>query len=244
MSPSAILELDAVDARYGDTIVLRNVSLRVEAGSVVAILGANGAGKTTMMRVAAGLLRPSSGRVVLGGSDVTGQRAHRLAAAGLCLVPEGRGVFRSLTVRENLQLFGQNSDGLDALFARFPVLGQRLRQLAGTLSGGEQQQLALGRAYLTRPKVALLDEVSMGLAPLLIERIFESIADLKALGTSVLLVEQYVQRALAVADYVYVLARGSVAFSGTPESLDRDSLLHSYMHHEIETVDVGAAAKG
>lgn len=227
-----MLELTGVDAGYRGTTVLRGVDLAVPPHSVVALLGANGAGKTTLLRVASGLLAPSSGRLVLDGGDVTGLPPHRLVERGVCHVPEGRGVFPSLTVRDNLLLqspVGQEAEATELAVSAFPRLGERLDQLAGTMSGGEQQMLALARAYVQNPRFVLLDEVSMGLAPNIVDVIFEFLAVLASSGAALLLVEQYVTRALEVADYVYLLSRGEVAFQGEPCELDAEALAEEYV---------------
>jgi len=227
-----MLLLDNVDAGYAGTQVLRNVSLAVPPSSVVALLGANGAGKTTLLRVASGLLRPSSGRILIDGEDVTHASPHALVRHGVCHVPEGRGVFPNLTVRENLTLqafAGQEREGIERAVAAFPKLGERIGQVAGTMSGGEQQMLALARAYVQSPRFVLLDEVSMGLAPLIVDSIFEFLAVLASEGASLLLVEQYVSRALDIADYVYLLNRGEVAFCGEPAELDGTDVFQTYV---------------
>ncbi|HEX3825761.1 MAG TPA: ABC transporter ATP-binding protein [Sporichthyaceae bacterium] len=229
-----MLELREVVAGYGSSRVLRDVTLCVPDGAVVALLGANGAGKTTLLRVAAGLLRPDSGQLVIDGEDVTGAPPHRLMHRGVCHVPEGRGVFPSLTVRENIVVQappGKHEVAIAKAAAAFPVLGGRLGQVAGTLSGGEQQMLALARAYVQSPSVVLLDEVSMGLAPRIVDEIFEFLQRLAAGGASLLLVEQYVTKALALADYVYLLHRGEVAFVGEPGELDGEDLFARYLGH-------------
>jgi branched-chain amino acid transport system ATP-binding protein len=226
-----MLELRQVVAGYGDTTVLRGVDLVVPDGSIVALLGPNGAGKTTLLRVASGLLPLRSGSLLFDGEDLVGLPPHRLAQRGICHVPEGRGIFGSLSVRENLMLqapAGQESQALERAAEVFPKLGQRLDQLAGTMSGGEQQMLALARSYVQNPRVVLLDEVSMGLAPKIVDEIFEFLATLAAEGASLLLVEQYVTRALAVADYVYVLGKGEVTFVGEPGELDGDDVFRAY----------------
>ncbi|MBV8692120.1 MAG: ABC transporter ATP-binding protein [Actinobacteria bacterium] len=208
--------------------MLRDVTLRVPDGTVVALLGPNGSGKTTLLRVAAGLLDPSGGRVVLDGDDVTTLAPHQRRARGVCLVPEGRGVFPALTVRENLRVFSRGA-GIDRAVEAFPVLGQRLDQVAGTLSGGEQQMLALSRAYAEDARLVMLDEVSMGLAPKVVDEILAFLARLVAQGTSLLLVEQYVAKALELADYVCVLDRGRLAFAGEGDELSVDDILASYL---------------
>jgi branched-chain amino acid transport system ATP-binding protein len=225
-----MLALEGIIAGYGETTVLRGVSLIVPDSSVVALLGANGAGKTTVLRVASGLLRPTAGRMTLDGHDVTGSRPHQLAARGVCHVPEGRGVFPSLTVRENLSLQAGRGgrSGLDKAVDAFPRLGERLSQTAGTMSGGEQQMLALARAYIADPKVMLLDEVSMGLAPKIVDEIFEFLHRLTTEGASLLLVEQYVTRALALADYVYIMNRGQIAYRGEPSELQEEDVFARY----------------
>jgi branched-chain amino acid transport system ATP-binding protein len=227
-----VLELARVTAGYGRTTVLREVTISVPAGAVVALLGPNGAGKTTLLRVAAGLLRPSSGDVSLSGERVTARRPFERARRGLCLVPEGRGIFPSLTVRENLLLQippWDRSTTIDAALEAFPILEQRLRQTAGSLSGGQQQILAVSRCFVAKPNVVLLDEVSMGLAPRIIDEIFEALLKLKSQGMSLLLVEQYVGHALQVSDHVYVLGRGQVDFSGAPSQLDEAELMRRYI---------------
>jgi branched-chain amino acid transport system ATP-binding protein len=208
------------------------VTVVVPPASVVALLGANGAGKTTLLRVGSGLLAPDAGRIVFDGRDLTGAPPHVLARAGLCHVPEGRGVFPTLTIRDNLLIQaepGREDEAVERAVAAFPVLGRRLNQAAGTLSGGERQMLALARSYVRDPSVVLLDEVSMGLAPKIVDEIFESIAALASRGAALLLVEQYATRALALADYVYVLRKGSVAFAGEPSELEGRDVMRAYV---------------
>jgi branched-chain amino acid transport system ATP-binding protein len=227
-----MLVLKDLTAGYGATTVLRRINLIVPAGSVVALLGPNGAGKTTLLRVASGLLAPKSGQVLVDGHDVTGQDPDRLTRRGVCHVPEGRGIFRSLTVRENLITFsapGQEQRALEQAAEAFPRLGQRMTQVAGTMSGGEQQMLALARAYVQDPRFVLLDEVSMGLAPKIVDEVFEFLALLASRGCALLLVEQYVARALGVADYVYLLNKGEIAFAGEPDEIDADALAEQYV---------------
>ena len=227
-----VLELAGICAGYGPTTVLRDVSLTVPRGGIVALLGPNGAGKTTLLRTASGLLKPSRGSVRVNGADLTGAPANARARAGLCLIPQGRGVFAALTVRDNLRLQVPRHAG-DTSFERaleaFPILRDRLRQTAGTLSGGQQQMLAMARCYLANPGVALLDEVSMGLAPKVVDELFATLRHLASTGVALLLVEQYVTRALAMADAVVLLDRGRVAFSGAPEDLERDAVLRGYL---------------
>jgi branched-chain amino acid transport system ATP-binding protein len=230
-----VIVVDHVSAGYGTSTVLRDVSLKVRSGSVVALLGPNGAGKTTLLRAISGLLRPAQGKVVVAGRDVTHADAYAVARTGLCLVPEGRGIFRELSVRENLRLQvpawrgSSASATIDDAVDAFPILGRRMKQVAGSLSGGEQQMLALARATLSGASVVLLDEVSMGLAPKVVDEIMDSIARLAETGVSLLLVEQYVARALEMADFVYLLTRGSVTFAGLPSELDADDLAQRYL---------------
>ncbi len=224
------LRLDGITAGYGGTTVLRDLSLTVPAGRAVALLGPNGAGKTTLLRVASGQLRPDAGTLSVDGVDRTGAPSEALAADGVTLIPEGRGIFRTLTVRENVQLFAAPGDGeaLERVVAAFPRLGERLGQAAGTLSGGEQQMLALGRAYARPTRVLLLDEVSMGLAPQLVDALYEALAGLAAEGVSLLVVEQFAAKALALADVVYLLAGGRVRFAGEAAEVDDHVLRSSY----------------
>ena len=223
------LLVEGLRVSYGRTEALRGIDLTVPAGQVVCLIGANGAGKTTTMRALSGLVRPRAGRVLLDRTDITGQRPHRIAAAGLLQVPEGRQVFAELTVAENLAVGAWLvSDRAmirrrqEAVLTRFPRLAERLDQLAGSMSGGEQQMLALGRALMGAPKLLLLDEPSMGLAPLFVEEIFAIIADLKREGITILLVEQNASAALDVADYAYVLETGRIVTHGPADIVAGD----------------------
>jgi branched-chain amino acid transport system ATP-binding protein len=232
----AVLRCEDVEAGYGKSVVLRGIDLKVEGASVVALLGPNGAGKTTLLRTVSGLVRSTGGHIALGDVDVTRLSPHRRARIGLCHIPEGRGIFRSLSVKDNLELQTppwKNGASLDPCLAAFPSLGRRMRQVAGSLSGGEQQMLALARAYLTDPVVVLVDEVSMGLAPIVVDEIFESLRRLADEGVALLLVEQYVDRALDLADYVYLINQGQITFGGPPGELDRDALMQNYLGTEI-----------
>jgi branched-chain amino acid transport system ATP-binding protein len=226
------LELQGVTAGYGGATVLREVSLTVAAGTVTALLGPNGAGKTTLLKIAAGLLRPTKGSILINGHDVTRLPAFKRAEDGLCLIPEGRGIFRSLTVRDNLRVEippWRKGERIDAALDAFPILADRLDQTAGHLSGGQQQMLALARAYLSNPSLVLLDEVSMGLAPRLVDEIFDSLNQLAATGAALVVVEQYVQRALDLAGQVVVLNRGTVRYAGPAAELDESVLMSSYL---------------
>jgi branched-chain amino acid transport system ATP-binding protein len=221
-------------AGYGLSEVLVGTSLTVKPGAVVALIGANGAGKTTTMRAVSGLLTPTRGEVLLDGQPVQGLPASRIARLGLAHSPEGRKVFAPLSVEDNRLLgafshlpryFGfrkKAAPDLGHVYELFPKLAERRGQLAGTLSGGEQQMLAIGRALMARPKVMLLDEPSMGLAPVIVQEVFRTIRRLKAEGMTMLLVEQFARSALEVADYAYVMERGRVAVEGTPAELKRD----------------------
>ena len=227
-----MFRLERVTAGYGDASVLRDVSLAVPDGSVVALLGPNGAGKTTLLRVASGLLEPTSGRIGMDNVVLTGKAPDVYARHGVCHIPEGRGIFASMTVRENILLQakpGEEDVALDRAVEAFPRLGERMSQRAGTMSGGEQQMLAVARAYVAGASCVLLDEVSMGLAPKLIDEIFEYLHSLAAAGTALLLVEQYVNRAVELADFVYILNKGRVAFVGEAEELGEEQILASYL---------------
>jgi branched-chain amino acid transport system ATP-binding protein len=227
-----MLTLESVTAGYGDTTVLRNVDFTVGDGEVVALLGPNGAGKTTLLRLATGFVKPRSGRVAFDGDDVTGSAPYRYSRRGICHLPEGRGIFPSLTVLENLTVQAREADvkrSLADLTELFPFLVKRLGQTAGSLSGGEQQMLALSRAYLTSPKVVLVDEPSLGLAPRIVDKIYEVLARFAARGVSLVIVEQYVQRALVLANTVYILSRGEVIHVGQAGELAPDEIYQRYL---------------
>jgi len=234
-----LLTVHELEAYYGRVCALHSVSLEVAEGSVATLLGANGAGKTTTLRVISGLLRPTRGSVEFDGKRIDGFGPDRLVRAGIVQVPEGRQIFADLTVRENLLLGGYTRrDGGSArresqrVFDYFPRLGERLRQLAGTLSGGEQQMLAIGRALMARPRLLLLDEPSLGLAPLLVKEIFRVIGDIRAAGTTVLLVEQNAHMALSVADHAYVLETGRVILADRSAALrQREEVQRAYLGH-------------
>ena len=233
MPPEPRLAVDQLSVDYGGLRALHSVSLSVPAGAVVALLGANGAGKTTTLRAISGLVKPAAGRIELDGRRIDGRRPHQIARLGLLQVPEGRGIFPSLTVRANLKMAsyitGKGDSAEEEAIARFPALAERLEQTAGTLSGGEQQMLALARALLARPRLLLLDEISMGLAPLIVGKLFEEVRAMAASGVTVLLVEQYVSAALEMSDYVYVLDKGRVVDVGQPEDMKADGVLAAYL---------------
>ncbi len=231
---TAALELRGINAGYGRVQVLHDVSLVVPARGVVALLGPNGAGKSTLLRVASGRTAPTSGQVLLRGADVTGRTPERLARVGLCSVPEGRGVFPNLTVADNLRMWTfrpgvRRKEVEEVAYARFPRLAERRRQLAGRLSGGEQQMLAMSRALTADPDVLLLDEISMGLAPVVVAELFALVRQIADDGTPVLLVEQFARTALEVADDVAVLSQGRIALHGAPDDV-RDGVLATYLH--------------
>jgi len=236
------LQLKEVHAGYGRVRVLHGVDLVVPERSVVALLGANGAGKTTLLRIASGLLKPTAGEVRLHESDVTRLAPHRRARAGLCHITEGRAIFPSLSVRDNLELAVPTwvtDDHLDDVLGMFPKLGQRMRQIAGSMSGGEQQMLALGRAFLANPNVVLVDELSMGLAPLVVDQLFEALNALVEKGVALLMVEQYVNRAIEMADFVYLMKLGEITFSGRADQVDEDSVMRTYLGSDDEVTDTG-----
>src|SRR4051812_15812675 len=226
--PEALLELQNVDVHYGAIHALRGVSFRVGQGEIVTLIGANGAGKTTTLRAVSGMLRPSSGQITYERTPIGGLKPHRLVARGLCHAPEGRGIFPNLTVTENLKLgafLRRDAQGIaqdmDRGFTLFPRLQERAAQMAGTLSGGEQQMLAIARALMARPRLLLLDEPSLGLAPQIVETIFNIVQEINKAGVTILLVEQNAHLALGIANHGYVLETGTVVQSGTGAELLR-----------------------
>ena len=227
-----MLELRNITAGYDAGTVLRDVTITVPDGSVVALLGPNGAGKTTTLKVASGLLGTRSGQILVDGEDVTNKAPYELARRGVCHVPEGRGIFPSLSVTDNIRLQAPARNFKDSLrnaTSVFPRLGERAKQTSRTMSGGEQQMLALCHAYVSDPQFILLDEVSMGLAPKIVEEIFEHLHDLARQGKSMLLVEQYVAQALKLADYVYIMDRGTITFAGEPGEISEETIMNSYL---------------
>jgi branched-chain amino acid transport system ATP-binding protein len=231
-----LLSVDSLRVTYGAVTALRGVSLDVRRGEIVAALGPNGAGKTTLLRTIAGIMKPQAGSITFQGRPLGGLSPETVVRRGVALVPEGRHIFPGLTVEENLSIGGiSRSDraeirrDTDAWLGRFPILGQRRTQLAGTLSGGEQQQLAIARALMSRPTMLLLDEPSLGLAPIVVDLIFALIAELRDDGVTILLVEQNVHRALEVADRAYVLSVGEIVATGPADRLIEGELERSYL---------------
>jgi branched-chain amino acid transport system ATP-binding protein len=227
-----LLEVDNVHTYYGHIHALKGVALNVEQGEIVTLIGANGAGKSTTLKTISGVMRPREGQIRLNGRDLSGSPAHEIVAMGVVQVPEGRRVFGRLTVIENLEMGAYTQtdrqavhEGIDRAFTLFPRLGERRHQVAGTLSGGEQQMLAIGRGLMATPKVLLMDEPSMGLAPVLVDSIFQTIKDLHSAGTTILLVEQNARMALQVADRGYVMQTGEIVLSGTAEDLRTNEMV-------------------
>lgn len=239
-----VLELRDVDAGYGAFRALFGLSLEVTAGEALALVGPNGAGKTTVARVASGLVKPTAGSVILEGNDLADRLTHEFALAGIAHAPEGRSIFATLGVEENLELSirrirgrGGVRNGLESAYEQFPILRERRKQIAGTLSGGEQRMLALARVLVDRPKVLVADELSLGLAPLIVEQVYETLGRLRASGTALLVIEQHVSHALQLCDRVAVLDHGSVSWAGpTDEARERVRAL-------LEVGEVGEARR-
>jgi branched-chain amino acid transport system ATP-binding protein len=229
----AMLEIENLHTYYGNIHALKGISLTVEKGEIVTLIGANGAGKTTTLRTISGLLHPREGSITLEGKNISGIPAHQLVYEGIAMVPEGRGIFSKMTVQENLEMGaysrgekGSVNTGFDRVFTLFPRLRERRSQIAGTLSGGEQQMLATGRAMMAGPRILLMDEPSMGLAPVLVEAIFDTIAQInKQEGLTVLLVEQNALMALSIANRGYVLQTGSIVLADTAQKLKTNEMV-------------------
>lgn len=227
-SSDLLLSVQDLSVSYGAIRAVRSISFEIKAGEIVTLIGANGAGKSTVLNTLSGLIKPDAGSIVFSGENIAGVKPHKIVEAGLALCPEGRRVFSRMSVAENLEMGGythsdeENAETRELVYEHFPRLRERRRQMAGTLSGGEQQMLAMGRALMSRPKLLMLDEPSMGLAPLLIEEIFSIIKTLGAAGTTILLVEQNANMALQVANRAYVLEIGKVVKIGTGEALLHD----------------------
>ena len=233
---TAMLEVKDLKVAYGKILAVKKISFSVEEGQVVTLIGTNGAGKTTTLRTISGLIRPESGEILFQGKRIDTVPAHQIVALGVAHSPEGRKIFPKMTVEENLNLgaFARKDSGikkdLEATYDLFPVLGERRSQLAGTFSGGEQQMLAMGRAMMSRPKLLMLDEPSMGLSPLMMKVIMKTIRTLKSQGTTILLVEQNAQAALSLADHGYVLEVGKIAIRGTGKDLRvNDAVRKAYL---------------
>ena len=232
----SMLKVEDLHVYYGSIHAIKGISFEVNEREIVTLIGANGAGKSTTLNTVAGLLKPRSGSVQFEGKTVSGMPASKIVPQGMALCPEGRRVFQQMTVRENLEMggytrpAGEIADSLADVFDRFPRLKERHKQVAGTLSGGEQQMLAMGRALMSKPRLLMLDEPSMGLAPLLVEQIFDIIGELNRAGTTILLVEQNAQMALQVANRAYVLETGKITLAGSgKELLESDSIKKAYL---------------
>ena len=232
----AMLAVNDIHVYYGSIHAVKGVSLEVNEGEIVTLIGANGAGKSTVLNTISGLLHPRGGSVTFMGQDLKGVPPHKLVARGMAQVPEGRRIFLQMTVEENLEMgaYTQSKASIDGsiedVYRRFPRLQERRKQIAGTLSGGEQQMLAMGRALMSHPRLLMLDEPSMGLVPILVEQIFDIIRELHAAGTTILLVEQNAQAALSVADRAYVLETGRISLSGTgAELMASDKVREAYL---------------
>lgn len=246
MSTTPLLELKHLKLSYGGIAAVKGIDFYINAGELVTLIGANGAGKTTTLKVIAGLLKPSAGSIQFLGHAIGGRPAYELAELGIGLVPEGRGVFARMTILENLQMGAYIRQGsqsaksidrdLEVVLATFPRLRERLSQLAGTLSGGEQQMVAIARAMMAKPKLLLLDEPSMGLAPLMVETIFEVIQKLNQQGMTILLVEQNARLALSMADRAYVMESGAITLSGSADQLfNDDRVREAYLGVDLKT---------
>ncbi len=224
----SMLKVEDLHVYYGNIHAIKGVSFEVEEGEIVTLIGANGAGKSTTLNTITGLLKPRSGSVIFEDKNIVGVPAHKIVSHGMALCPEGRRIFLQLTVQENLEMGGYTrpaseiAGSIEDVYQRFPRLKERYKQTAGTLSGGEQQMLAMGRALMSKPKLLMLDEPSMGLAPILVEQIFGIVRELHEAGTTILLVEQNAQMALSVADRAYVLETGTISMSGSAKDLLRD----------------------
>ena len=230
-----ILKVDNINVYYGNIHAIKDISFEVNEGEIVTLIGANGAGKSSTLNTISGLLRSKTGSITFNGENISHTPAYKIVGKGLAMVPEGRRIFQQMTVRENLDMGAYTGIGtidakLEAVYAQFPRLKEREKQIAGTLSGGEQQMLAMGRALMSSPKLLMMDEPSMGLAPILVEQIFGIIADLHKNGTTILLVEQNAQAALSIADRGYVLETGKIVTSGTgAELLNSPAIKKAYL---------------
>jgi branched-chain amino acid transport system ATP-binding protein len=229
-----LLRLNKLTIAYGDVVVVKDLSMQIERGKIVCLIGANGAGKTTTLKTISGLLRAQSGTILFNGEEIHKQQSHKIVEAGLVQVPEGRKLFSGLSVQENLELGsyvkkakGHRAESLQQVYGRFPRLAERKKQKAGTLSGGEQQMLAVGRALMTRPSLLMLDEPSLGLAPMLVSDIFQAVKEINEAGTTILIVEQNAVQTLKMSDKGYVLENGNIVLSGTGSDLLKDDRIRS-----------------
>ena len=231
-----LLQVENVNVYYGSIHAIKNISLQVNEGEIVTLIGANGAGKSTTLNTIAGLLKPKTGSVTFDGHVISGMSANKIVPLGMALCPEGRRIFQHMTVRENLEMGGysrpksETETSIEEVFERFPRLKERRKQIAGTLSGGEQQMLAMSRALMSHPKLMMLDEPSMGLAPILVDQVFDIIKELHKAGNTILLVEQNARKALQIADRAYVLETGAITLSGTGAELaSSDAVKKAYL---------------
>lgn len=231
-----MIQVQGLEAGYGHIKAIKSIDFEVPEGSIVSLIGANGAGKSTTMRTLMGLITPTAGHIIIDGEDVTGLKTHAIVKKGISLVPEGRQILQDMSVYENLEMgaYTRNDKDIEAdikeVFKRFPILDERSYQLGGTLSGGQQQMLAIGRALMARPKYLLLDEPSMGLAPLVVSDIFKTIQEINKAGTTILLVEQNARQALKIADYAYVLETGRIVLHGTGQEIrENPKVMEAYL---------------
>ena len=232
----ALLEVKNIKVYYGNINAIKDISFEVNEGEIVTLIGANGAGKSSILNTVAGLIKPKSGEIIFDGQGIIGIPAHKIVSKGMALCPEGRRIFQQLSVKENLEMgsytrpANEVSESIEKVYELFPRLKERYKQIAGTLSGGEQQMLAMGRALMSKPRLMMLDEPSMGLAPILVEQIFDIIKNLHKSGTTILLVEQNAQMALSIADRGYVMETGRIVTSGTGKELLRnDAVKKAYL---------------
>lgn len=239
-----LLSVRGLTVHYGPAQALRDLDLTIERGAIVAVLGANGAGKTSLARAISGLVRPTAGRIDLDGRDIAGRKPEQVARAGVMYLPEGRGVFTSLSVRDNLRMWAmsvprtERDDAVARALDLFPVLAQRRQQAAGSLSGGEQQMLSLARAFVVRPQLLIADELSLGLAPKMVDVVFDGLRRISDDGITVVMIEQFVHRALALATDCVVVRRGSVAWQGAPDQAG-DQVLEHYLGGTLDEVAAG-----
>jgi branched-chain amino acid transport system ATP-binding protein len=247
MTANALLSVQALTVRYGSALALQDVSLELNTGGILAVLGSNGAGKSTLARTVSGLVPAAGGTILFEGEDITRRSAHRVRRNGIVYLPEGRGIFPALTVSENIELAvdllprAQRRSGFDEVMELFPQLASRRRVKSGLLSGGEQQMLSLSRGLVTKPKLIIADELSLGLAPRVVDTIFDQLVRLKSAGATMIIIEQFVHRALAFADHCVLLSRGQIAWQGAPGSADGE-VLARYLGESADTTGVLASS--